>query len=165
VKDNPIVNKKVKLEKFDGKGGWTFARLPEVKPDKKAWFNWVRVRGFIDDYEIKAYHLMPMGNGQLFLPVKSAIRKKIKKDAGDTISVRLYFDNDPVEIPPALLECLRDDPDAHSHFFKLTESEKKQAIDWIYSAKKEETRDSRIVVLLNLLSQGRPLSFKTSSRS
>jgi hypothetical protein len=165
VKDNPIVNKKVKLEKFEGKGGWTYARLPEVKPDKKAWFNWVRVKGFIDDYEINAYHLMPMGNGQLFLPVKAAIRKKIKKDAGDIITVRLYLDNQPIEIPADLLECLRDDPDAHSHFFKLTESEKKQAIDWIYSAKKEETRVSRMAALLNLLSQEKPLNFKTSSRS
>jgi hypothetical protein len=156
VKDNPIVNKKVKLEKFDGKGGWTYARLPEVKPDKKAWFNWVRVKGFIDDYEISAYHLMPMGNGQLFLPVKAAIRKKIKKEVGDTISVRLYLDNDPVEIPAALLECLRDDPDAHQHFFKLTENEKKQAVDWIYSAKKEETRINRMAEFLNLLSQNKP---------
>jgi Domain of unknown function (DUF1905)/Bacteriocin-protection, YdeI or OmpD-Associated len=158
VKDNPIVNKKVKLEKFDGKGGWTYARLPEVKPDKKAWFNWVRVSGFIDDHEIKAYHLMPMGNGQLFLPVKAAIRKKIKKDVGDTITVRLYLDNDPIEIPQALLECLREDPEAQQYFFKLTESEKKQAIDWIYSAKKEETRINRMAEFLNLLSKGRTRS-------
>ena len=165
MKDNPIVNKKVKLEKFEGKGGWTFARIPEVEPDKKSWFNWVRVKGFIDDFEISAYHLMPMGNGQLFLPVKAAIRKKIKKEVGDFITVRLYLDHDPVNIPAELLECLRDDPDAHQHFFKLTESEKKQAIDWIYSAKKDETRITRMAEVLNLMSLGRPFRFKTSSRS
>jgi hypothetical protein len=25
----PLVNKKYKLEKFHGKGGWTFARIPD----------------------------------------------------------------------------------------------------------------------------------------
>ena len=84
--EKPIVNKRVKLEKFEGKGGWTYARLPEVKPGK-SWFNWVKVKGCIDDYEIKAYNLMPIGNGQLFLPVKKEIRKKIKKEAGDEVSV------------------------------------------------------------------------------
>ncbi len=37
------------LEKIPGKGGWTYAPLPEIPP---------------------------MGNGQHFLPVKAAIRKK-----------------------------------------------------------------------------------------
>jgi hypothetical protein len=41
------------------------------------------VRGTIDDFEIRKYHLMPMGNGKFFLPVKAEIRKKIKKEAGD----------------------------------------------------------------------------------
>lgn len=49
----PLVNKKYKLEKFPGKGGSTFARIPEVLQDKSKRFGWVKVRGSIDGYEIK----------------------------------------------------------------------------------------------------------------
>ena len=78
-----LVNKTYLLEKFQGKGAWTFAQIPEILQDKNAPFGWVRVRGTIDGFEIKGYHLMPMGNGKLFLPVKAEIRKKIKKQSGD----------------------------------------------------------------------------------
>lgn len=79
----PLTDKAYLLEKFPGKGGWTYAAIPEIAPDKHAHFGWVRVKGTIDGYKIKGFHLMPMGNGKLFLPVKSEIRKKIKKQAGD----------------------------------------------------------------------------------
>lgn len=49
----PLVDKEYKLEKFPGKGGWTYARIPEVMQDKYKRFGWVRVRGTIDGYEIK----------------------------------------------------------------------------------------------------------------
>jgi len=74
--EKPLVNKEYLLEKFPGKGGWTYVRIPEVLQNKNSPFGWVKVKGRIDDYEIKNYKLMPMGNGQLFLPVKSDIRKK-----------------------------------------------------------------------------------------
>jgi len=75
----PLVDKKYKLEKFPGKGGWTFARIPEILQDKTKPFGWVKVRGTIDGYEIKKYNLMPMGDGMLFLAVRAEIRKKINK--------------------------------------------------------------------------------------
>jgi hypothetical protein len=33
--EKPLVNKKFLLEKYPGKGGWTFARLPDIRPEKK----------------------------------------------------------------------------------------------------------------------------------
>ncbi|MFT5385881.1 MAG: hypothetical protein ACI81W_003292, partial [Saprospiraceae bacterium] len=62
-KEKPLVNKKYLLQRFPGKGGWTFAEIPEILQNKKAPFGWVCVKGFIDDYELKQYKLMPMGNG------------------------------------------------------------------------------------------------------
>ncbi|WP_276374188.1 YdeI/OmpD-associated family protein [Chryseolinea sp. H1M3-3] len=150
----PLVNKKYRLEKFHGKGGWTFARIPEIIQDRKAHFGWVKVRGSIDGYEIKKYHLMPMGNGNLFLPVKAEIRKKIKKDEGDLVHIILYADNEPLEVPEEMLICLQDEPQALSFFNSLSESERKFYIDWIYSAKKEETKIDRIAKTINRLMQG-----------
>lgn len=147
----PLVNKKYLLERFLGKGGWTFARIPEILQDKKAHFGWVKVRGTIDGYEISKYHLMPMGNGSLFLPVKAEIRKKIKKKEGDKVHVILYPDNEPVEIPEELLLCLQDEPAALKFFNTLSESEQKLYIQWIYSAKKEDTKVDRLVKTINKL--------------
>ena len=46
----PLVNGKYLLEKFPGKGGWTFAAIPEVLQNKNNPFCWVKVKGSIDDY-------------------------------------------------------------------------------------------------------------------
>ncbi|GGA65119.1 hypothetical protein GCM10008015_02430 [Flavobacterium palustre] len=152
--EEPIVNKEYLLEKFPGKGGWTFAAIPEVLQDKKAPFGWVKVRGSIDDYEFKNYKLMPMGNGKLFLPLKAAVRKQIKKEAGDYVKVILYKDDSPIEIPDELVVCLKDEPLAYETFVKLKEGEQKAFIDWIYSAKKDETKVERIATTIKKIIKG-----------
>lgn len=48
--DIPIIDAIVLLEKFSGKGGWTYAALPGVKTIKSNPFGWQKVRGFIDDF-------------------------------------------------------------------------------------------------------------------
>lgn len=149
--EDALVHNQYLLEKFPGKGGWTFAAIPEIKAEKKMPFGWVKVKGKIDTHEIKNYHLMPMGNGQLFLPVKADIRKKIGKKAGDFVSVILFADTDPVEIPEPFLACLMDDPAAHEQFLTYPDGEKKTFINWIFSAKTEETRVKRIVKTIEKL--------------
>lgn len=159
----PIINKKYKLEKFQGKGGWTYARIPEISKSKDSPFGWVKVRGSIDGYEIKKYHLMSMGNGTLFLPVKAEIRKKIKKDVGDYVHVVLFPDNEPLEIPEEMLLCLQDEPNALQFFNSLSESEQKFYIDWIYAAKKEETKIDRLAKTVNRLVLGLKLYEKENT--
>lgn len=100
--ERAIVNRKCLLEKYPGKGGWTYAQIPGIPRDPHAAFGWVKVHGSIDDYEIKDYHLMPMKNGNLFLPVKAAIRKKIGKSAGQFVRVILYLHESPSHLPEEL---------------------------------------------------------------
>lgn len=152
--EKPLVNKKYLLEKFPGKGGWTFARIPDITQDKKAPFGWRKVKGTIDGYEIRKYHLMPMGEGKLFLPVKAEIRKKIKKQEGEMVHIILYPDNEPLETPEEMLLCLADEPEALKFFHSLSESERKFYIQWIYSAKKEETKIDRLAKTINRLVKG-----------
>ena len=137
----PLVDKLSLLEKFPGKGGWTFTRIPEIPQDKKAHFGWVKVRGTIDGYEIRKYHLMPMGNGMLFLPVKAEIRKHTKKKEGDFVHVILYLNNEPLDVPDEMLMCLQDEPEALHFFNSISESEQKFYIQWIYSAKKRRNKN------------------------
>ena len=155
--EEPLINKTYLLEKFSGKGGWTYAAIPEISPNKHAHFGWVRVKGSIDGYELKGFRLMPMGNGKLFLPVKAEIRKKIQKKAGDWVQIILYLDNTPLEVPEELLLCLQDEPVAHQTFLSYTAGEQKAFVDWIYSAKTEETKVERIVQSINKLMSGKKL--------
>jgi len=151
--ESPLVNKSYLLEKYSGKGGWTYAMIPEVLQDKTAPFGWVKVKGSIDGHEIKQYKLMPMGNGKLFLPVKAEIRKKIGKQEGDYVHVILYADNDPAEIPDDLLLCLQDQPTEYQTFLTYTDGEQKAFIDWIMSSKTEETKVHRIAQTLDKLAR------------
>lgn len=149
--EKPLVNRKYLLEKYPGKGGWTYAEIPEVLQNKRSPFGWVKVKGHIDNFEIKNYKLMPMGNGRLFLPVKADLRKKIGKKEGDWVEVVLYADNAPTEIPQEFLDCLIEDQIAHMAFLSYTDGQQKEFIDWIYSAKTDETKVERIAVTLNKL--------------
>jgi hypothetical protein len=155
MNEKPLIDKKYILEKFPGKGGWTFAAIPEIKPDKKLPFGWVQVRGRIDSYEIKNQRLMPMGNGLIFLPVRSEIRKAIRKTEGDWVHVVLYADNIKTEIPEELAICLSNEPVAFEGFMEYSEGEKKAIIRWIYSVKQDETRVQRIVKTLKRLESER----------
>lgn len=151
MKFKPIIDATYLLEKFEGKGGWTFARIPEVKPDKDSRFGWRKVRGTIDGFEISHYHLMPMGDGNLFLPVRAEIRKKIRKEVGQYVHVILFPETEPFHIPDEFLICLIDAPKAKHFFETLSESEKKYYVQWIYSAKREETRVARITKTIDRL--------------
>jgi hypothetical protein len=142
--EKPIVNKKYKLQKYPGKGGWVYTVIEEITPDKRAKFGWVQVTGTIDGFEIKRYKLMPMKNGSMFFPVRAEIRKAINKKEGDTVHVILYADNSSIEIPQEFLLCLEDEPAAKQFFFKLTESEQSFYIKWIFEAKQESTKTKRI---------------------
>lgn len=135
-----LVNKKYQLEKFPGKGGWTYVIISEIPQNIKRKFGMVKVKGRIDDYELMGYNLMPMGTGQLFLPVKAEIRKKIAKKEGDWVTVELYADDSGLAIPEELIDCLKDEPKAYANFMKLPESAQKEYRDWVYSAKKTKPK-------------------------
>lgn len=154
----PIVEGIFKLEKFQGKGGWTYIALPALTLNSNTSFGWRRVRGSIDAYNFKNYHLMPMGNGRLFLPVNATIRRQIFKKEGDSVTVVLFEDTDPLEVPDELIICLKDEPKAYQRFMKLGEGYKKEFINWVYAAKREETKASRIAGMIEKLLAGETLS-------
>lgn len=154
----PIVDKKYLLSKFPGKGGWTYAVIEEIPQDRKSKFGWVQVSGFIDDYELKNYKLMPMGNGKLFLPLKAEIRKKIKKEAGDWVHVVLHVDDSSSVFPEEIIDCIKDEPDAYKVFLSYSEAEQKAYIDWILAAQIDEEKVSRIVKTINKLLRGEKLN-------
>lgn len=140
----PLVDKEYLLEKFQGKGGWTFARIPEIPQNRNTPFGWVRVRGTVDSFDIRNYNLQPMGDSCLFLPVKAEIRRAINKREGDYVHITLFADNSPPEIPEEFKLCLLDEPNAYEAFLNYTNGEQKTIIEWVYSAKTDTIKVERI---------------------
>lgn len=143
-----LVDGEFLLERMQGKGGWTFVKFPkDILATSKA-FGMMKVSGSIDDFSFEGKHLMPMGNGYIFLPVAKPIRTKIGKNEGETVWVKLYREEIPEELPQELIDCLKDDPGKHELFQKLSKSQQKHWLEHIYSTDKIEERSERIIKLL-----------------
>jgi len=139
------------------KTGWTYVSIPatiahEIKPNTKVSF---RVKGFLDDVAVNGLALIPMGEGDFILPVKTALRKAIRKEKGATVKLQLALDQGfKIEMPSDLAECFADEPQALQYFENLPKSHQHYYFKWINEAKTDATRAKRIVATLNAASQG-----------
>ncbi len=147
----PFIEGTFLMQRMEGKGGWTFVMLPAELKNPGVPFGWLKVTGFIDDYDLGQIRLMPIKGGSLFLPVKASIRKVLKKEAGETVFVKLFPDYTPYGVPQELIDCLQMEPLAYERFQQLSESEQKRTVEWIYDAKAEETKVKRIGDLMTHL--------------
>lgn len=154
-KGNFQVDKKYILEKFPGKGGWTYIAIPDLKPNKKAYFNMSKVNGFIDDLAINDHNLFPFGKDKVLMAVKAEIRKKIGKNEGDWVHLKLNVNQPEYDIKSEFIICLNDDIAAKKTFTKCNKSQQQAIIDWISASKDEEMKVERIVKAIDMLAFGR----------
>ena len=146
-----IVSGEFFMERFPGKSGWTFIKLPiSIFPSGKA-FGMLKVSGSIDSFSFEGKHLMPMGDGSLFIPVAKPIRAAIKKEAGDRVHLRLIRDEIPSEAPQELIDCLQDDPGKYQLFQKLSKEDQEKWVEYIYGTSSIAGKTERIIKLLSEL--------------
>lgn len=156
--EKPIIDAEFVLKKGQEKGAWTFIEMPVLENVPKKRNGTIRVRGFIDAYELKDFNVWAMKKGT-FLSVKADIRKAIKKEEGDSVKVVLYLDEAPAVGENDLMICLNEEPKLLQAFLKLSAKKQKDARRWVFSAVTDEEKVQRIGKVMDRLENGRPLDF------
>lgn len=147
------------LKKFDDQGektGWTYIEISadkahKIKPDNRKSF---RVKGKLDNYDIKGVAVMPMGDGNFILPFNAAMRKGTGKRKGEKVVVLVAEDTEEMIYNADMLECIADEPKAQENFSKMSKGMQRYFSNWIESAKTEETKAKRIAQTVNALISG-----------
>ena len=128
--------------------------VPEVYGTKAQ----VKVRGTIDGYPYRG-SIANMGEGHCMV-VKKDIRQAIGKTAGDTVTVVMDIDIEPriVAVPEDLQQALDNNPEAKKIFDKYSYTHKKEYVEWIEGAKKQETRENRVKKAVEQIAGGKKRS-------
>jgi hypothetical protein len=96
-----------------------------------------------------------MGTGCHILILTQEVRSKLGKSFGDSVLVELEHDLEKREviIPEYVQDLLTEYPESQAFFEKLSYTHRKEYINWITSAKREETRAKRMVEFIDNLQQ------------
>jgi len=136
-------------------GGGAFVEVPfdveaafgSKRPKVKAMIEGVPYRGI----------LTRMGTECHLLIVLKEIREKIGKTFGDEVKITVELDTEPrlIEIPEDLMKELKKDKEAKAFFDKLSYTHQREYVMWINEAKREETRQNRVVKTIEMLKKGK----------
>ena len=97
-----------------------------------------------------------MGTECHLLVVLKEIREKIGKAFGDEVTITVEPDTEPrvIEIPAELKKAFKTEKEAKAFFDKLSYTHQREYVMWINEAKREETRQNRIVKAIGMLKKG-----------
>jgi hypothetical protein len=136
-------------------GGGAYVEVPfdvekafgSKRPKVKAMIEGVPYRGT----------LVRMGTECHIFPVLKAIREQIGRDFGDKVKITVEADAEPrvVEIPKDLLKEFKKNKEAKAFFDKLAYTHQKEYVMWIEEAKREETRQNRVMKTMEMLKKGK----------
>jgi hypothetical protein len=136
-------------------GGGAFVEVPfdveeafgSKKPKVKALIEGVPYRGT----------LVRMGTECHLLLILKSIREQVGKTFGDEVKVTVEADTEEraVTVPAELKRAFRSEKEAKAVFEKLSYTHKREYVAWINEAKKEETRQNRIIKTIEMLKKGK----------
>jgi len=132
-------------------GGGAFVEVP-FNVEKAFGSKRPKVKAMIEDVPYRGL-LVRMGSECHMLLILKSIREQIGKSFGDQVKVTVEADSEPriVEIPPELAEVFKKEKAAEAYFKSLAYSHQREYVGYINEAKKEETRQRRIVKTIEML--------------
>jgi uncharacterized protein YdeI (YjbR/CyaY-like superfamily) len=68
------------------------------------------------------------------------------------------------EVPESLRHALEEDPRAAERFQQFSPSQRREYIEWVAEAKREETRDRRIATAIEWIAEGKPRNWRYIKR-
>jgi hypothetical protein len=106
----------------------------------------VKVKATFDNKITYRGSLAKMGFPCHILGITREIRNQLNKSFGDIVDVELILDTEKREaqVSVDILELFNEFNDLKLKFYKMSYSHQKEYMQWIESAKKEETRQRRI---------------------
>jgi hypothetical protein len=135
-------------------GGGAFVEVPfdveEAFGSKRP-----KVRAMIEGVPYRGI-LTRMGTEHHLLIILKEIREKIGRTFGDEVSITVEPDAEPrlIELPAGLKKAFRTEKEAEAFFGKLSYTHQREYVMWINEAKREETRQNRIVKAIEMLKKG-----------
>ncbi len=139
----------------DAGGGGAFVEVPfdveaafgSKKPKVKALIDGVPYRGT----------LVRMGTDCHLLLILKSIREQIGKTFGDEVKITVEPDIEPrlIEVPAELKKAFTTEKDAKAFFDKLSYTHQREYVQWINEAKRDETRQSRVLKAVDMLKKSR----------
>lgn len=136
-------------------GGGAFVEIPfdveeafgSKRPKVKALIEGVPYRGI----------LTRMGTEYHMLIILKEIREQIGKTFGDEVKITVELDTEPrvIEVPAELKKAFKTEKEAKVFFDKLSYTHQREYVLWINEAKREETRQNRVVKTIEMLKQGK----------
>jgi hypothetical protein len=139
----------------DGTHDWGFVEFPYDVQQEFGTKGQVKVIVTYDGYTYRG-SLVKMGRDCHIIGITKPIRAAIGKKPGDMVHVIIMQDTEPrtVEQPDDFKILLNENPEAEIFFKKLSYTHQKEYVQWITSAKKEETRQRRLTEAIVRLLQG-----------
>ena len=130
--------------------------LLEVPFDVRAVFGKARapVRGTANGHPFRT--TVAVYGGRYFLGFRREIRDAAGFDDGDLLSIVLELDDEPrtVEVPADLAAAMAAEPEAQRAFDRLSYTHRREYVEWLSGAKREETRRARLERAVAMLREG-----------
>ena len=119
----------------------------------------VKIKATFDGHPYRG-SLMPHGEGKHALIVRKDVQKAIGKYPGDVVHIVLEEDTEEriVVVPSDLQALLDENPEAKAIFDKFAYTHRKEYVRWIEEAKRQETREKRLVKAIEMIASGKKFS-------
>jgi Bacteriocin-protection, YdeI or OmpD-Associated/Domain of unknown function (DUF1905) len=145
------------MERFEaqleaGRGGGAFVTLPGGVLKALGGGSRFRVTGSLNGVDLES-STMGLGGGRVCMGVHKATRQAAGVDIGDVVHVEIERDTRPreLQVPEDLAAALANDATAAESFERLSFTHRREYVEWVTGAKREETRSRRVAQTLERL--------------